>query len=302
MATLAISQNTLQRWLRAGRIEKLPRIINLLLVILLAWQLARLSWLLVPEAQMTLQPAANVAAPVTQQEATIDERVIAGWHLFGVVQDQQPVENTRPVEAPETRLKLTLHGVLASDDARNARAIVGDPRGMEESYGLGDPLPGGAKLSEIYPDRIILERGGRFETLRLPKEPGSAGISSGGSPVARPGAVATDAGRAAAFNRYRSEIQQNPASFLQYVRATPARQDGKFIGFTLQPGSESGALEELGLQPGDIITVINGVNIDSPAMGMKAMQALGEGDSVNVTLVRSGQPVSLSLTLPQSRQ
>lgn len=301
MVTLAISQHTLQHWLRAGQIEKLPKIINLLLVILLAWQLARLSWLLVPEPQMTLQPAPSVTAP-TRPVATIDERAIAGWHLFGLVQDKQPVENTRPVDAPETRLKLTLHGVLASDDAQNARAIVGDPRGKEESYAVGDPLPGGAKLSEIYPDRIILERGGRFETLRLPKEPGSASISSGGSSAARPGTVTTDAGRAAAFNRYRSEIRQNPASFLQYVRAMPARQGGKFIGFTLQPGSESSAMEELGLQPGDIVTVINGVNIDSPAMGMKAMQALGEGDSVNVTLMRSGQPVSLSLTLPQSRQ
>ncbi|MCO6414385.1 MAG: type II secretion system protein GspC [Thiogranum sp.] len=274
------------------------------MVILLAWQLARLSWLLVPEPEPEpdSQPIPVIATPVTQQVATIDEREIAGWHLFGLVQEKQPVETVRPVDAPETRLKLTLHGVLASDEDRGARAIVGDPRGKEESYAVGDPLPGGARLSEIHPDRIILERGGRFETLRLPREPGAAGTSSERSSSTRPGAVTTNAARAAAFDRYRSEIRQNPASFLQYVRATPARQGGKFIGFTLQPGSETSAMQELGLQPGDIVTVINGVNIDSPAMGMKAMQALGEGDSVNVTLLRSGQPVSLSLTLPHSGQ
>ena len=106
--------------------------------------------------------------------------------------------------------------------------------------------------------------------------------------------------RATAFNRYRNEIRQNPASFLNYVRATPARQNGKFIGFRLQPGKQRGALKDLGLKPGDIVTSINGVQIDAPAKGMKAMQALGEGDSVNVTLQRAGQEVSLNLTLPAS--
>ncbi len=301
MVSLAISRNALRHWLRPGRLEQLPRIINVLLIILLAWQLAGLSWLLVPEPQSGAPVAVKAIAPSAPRQDSIDERQIAGWHLFGVVEDDKPVEKSRPVDAPETRLRLTLHGVFASDDEHNARAIVGDPRGKEESYAVGDPLPGGATLSEIYPDRIILERGGRFETLRLPREAGSANISNGSRASRAVTGTAAIANRAAAFTRYRNEIRRNPASFLNYVRATPARQGGKFIGFTLQPGRESGALAELGLQAGDIVTAINGVNIDSPAMGMKAMQALGEGDSINVTLLRSGQPVSMSLTLPPSR-
>jgi general secretion pathway protein C len=302
MVSLAIPQNAVKHWLGAGRIEKVPSIINVLLIILLAWQLAQLSWLLVPETQPDALPVMAVVAPASQPEARVDERQIASWHLFGVVQEDKPVEKSRPVDAPETRLKLTLHGVFASDEAQNARAIVGDPRGKEESYAVGDPLPGGANLSEIYPDRIILERGGRFETLRLPKELSSATLSGDDRRPQRSSGPGALIGRAAAFDRYRHEIKKNPASLLNYVRAIPARQGGKFVGFTLQPGRESGALQELGLQPGDIVTMINGVNLDSPAMGMKAMQALGEGDSVNVTLLRGGQPISLSLALPASRQ
>ena len=237
MVSLAIPRNAVQHWLRAGRLEKLPRIINYLLIILLAWQLAGLSWLLVPETEVEAPPVATAVTPLPRQDDGIDERQIASWHLFGVMQEDAPVEKTRPVDAPETRLKLTLHGVFASDDEHNARAIIGDPRGKEESYAVGDPLPGGAKLSEIYPDRIILERGGRFETLRLPRELSSANVSSGDRTAP---ARAGDAGRVAAFNKYRNEIRKNPASFLTYVRAVPARQGGKFIGFTLQPGREPG--------------------------------------------------------------
>jgi len=305
MVSLAIPQNALQYLVRPERAAQVARIINVLLIVWLAWQLARLSWLLVPGAEHTGMPA--VQAPVTgvaPPQARVDERQIASWHLFGEAGKEQPVKKAAPVEAPETRLKLTLSGVFASNDPASARAIVGDPRGDEQSYAVGDPLPGGAKLSEIYPDRIILERGGGFETLRLPREEGVAGAAprSYSHRNAMQLSSAASSPRVEAFTRYREEIKQNPAAFLNYVRATPAKQDGKFVGFTLQEGPQAGAFEELGLSPGDIVTAINGVAIESPADGMKAMQALGEGDSIDVTLLRGGQEMSLSLTLPSGQQ
>ena len=201
------------------------------------------------------------------------------------------------LDAPETRLKLTLRGVFASEDSSGGRAIVGDPQGKEENYAVGDPLPGGAKLSEIYPDRIILERNGRFETLRLPKERTQTSANAD-QRNALPAGADRASGKAAAFQKYRKEIKRNPASFMNYVNASPHREDGKFVGFKLQPGRQPEAFNELGLQSGDVVTAINGVQIDSPSSGMKAMRALGNGDSVNVTLLRAGQETSLSLSLP----
>lgn len=275
--------------------------VNILLVIWLAWLLAQLTWVLLPDSGPgEAQPVDVTPVPVARQQPRIDERQIASWHLFGEAVKEQPVKKTT-VDAPETRLKLTLRGVFASDDSKSAsmRAIVGDPRGKEESYAPGDPLPGGAKLSEIYPDRIILERGGRFETLRLPKKTMNTGSAAPGSSSR---ARTATSGNAAAFSRYRSEIKRNPSSLMNYIRTTPERKDGKFIGFRLQAGKDPGAMKELGLVPGDIVTSINEVQIDSPAKGMKAMQALGEGDSVNVVLLRDGKETSMSLTLPSSSQ
>jgi len=188
--------------------------------------------------------------------STSSERELAGWHLFGEAGRQNAVKRAATLSAPETRLRLTLKGVFASDEAAAAGwAIIADPKGKEDTYEIGDPLPGNAKLSEIYVDRIILERGGRFETLKLPK---------------------------------------NAMLWVVEVGAMT------FIGFRLQPGKKRGALKELGLKPGDIVTSINGIKIDAPAKGMKAMQALGKGDSVGVTLLRGGQEISLNLTLPAS--
>ena len=302
MVSLALPQSALQNWLQPERSGQLAKLVNLLLIIWLAWLLARLSWFILPEPEVEPIPQPAVAAaPVQRQQARIDERQIASWHLFGVAGEEKPVKAAPVADAPETRLKLTLRGLFASDDSAGGRAIIGDPKGKEESYAVGDPVPGGAKLSEIYPDRVILERNGRYETLRLPKDRSSVSSSAGRTTTGTT-TGGSGAGQAAAFTKYRNEVKQNPAAFLNYVRATPARKNGKFIGFRLQAGKKRGALTELGLEPGDIVTSINSVKIDSPAKGMKAMQALGEGESVNVTLLRGGQEVSKSLTLPSGAE
>ena len=301
MVSLTLPQSTLQNWLRPERSGQVARVVNALLVIWVAWLLAGLIWLVWPEPEQGPLPQPLAVVPVAaEQQPRIDEQQIAAWHVFGVAGEAKPAPKAAAVEAPDTSLKLTLRGVFASDEAGRARAIVGDPRGKEDHYAVGDPLPGGAKLSEIYPDRIILERNGRYETLRLPKERTSAVLQDNEPDRA---GVGDNASKVAAFTKYRNEITQNPSVFMNYVRATPARSgDGKFIGFRLQAGRERGALKELGLQPGDIVTSINGVQIDSPAKGMKAMQALGEGDNVSVTLLRAGQETALSLTLPSGKK
>ena len=297
MVSLTISQSALQSWFRPERINQVTRLVNVLLVVWLAWLSAELTWLLVPESEQTEQEL-SVAPPVVQPaQPRVDERQIANWHLFGVVSEEKPVQK-KALEAPETRLKLTLRGVFATDDGTAGRAIVGDPRGKEEIYAVGDPLPGGAKLSEIYPDRIILERNGRFETLRLPRDRTQSGPAPSGNRSASLSVTSGSAGKAAAFQRYRNEIKRNPSSFMTYVQAAPHREDGKFLGFKLQAGKKADAFAELGLQSGDIVTAINGVQIDSPASGMKAMRSLSDGDTVDVTLLRGGQETSLRLSLP----
>ncbi|HFD81155.1 MAG TPA: type II secretion system protein GspC [Gammaproteobacteria bacterium] len=303
MVSLVLPQAALHQWFRPQQVERLVRPINILLILWLAWLLAGLVWMLVPEPESGnaagMVPA--TAMPVKAKEAPAQEQRIVQTHLFGEVTKEPAVRKAKPVEVPETRLNLSLRGVFASDEPGQARAIIGDPGGKEDSYAVGDPLPGGARLAEIYPDRIILERNGRFETLRLPKDRDLTRPRSVSHRSARRLENTGNGSRAAAFSRYRDEIRKNPSAFMDYVRATPARQGGKFIGFRLAAGRQRGALRELGLQPGDIVTAINGVTIDSPAKGMKAMQALGEGDTVSVTLLRGGQETSMSLSLPSAR-
>ena len=304
MESFAIPPQALLYWRRAIKSRWLIPGLNLLLVLWLAWLLAQISW-----AFFSGNDAADDAGAVpavtaiSRDQQRHNERQIADWHLFGTESRAQPVkQEAAPVDAPDTSLKLTLSGVFASSDDNEARAIIGDQRGKEDSYAPGDSLPGGVKLSAIHADRVILLRNGLYETLRLPRDKRRGGaVQSISHRQARP--VTGSAGgsgvkRNAALQRYRSEIKSNPNSFMEYVRATPARENGQFIGFRLQAGRKAGALAELGLQPGDVVTSINGVMIDNPAKGMEAMRALGKGQNVNVTLLRGGEDVSMNFSLP----
>ena len=132
----------------------------------------------IPGGQVTgFQLGSGAPAPGGAEAAASgvsDMQAVAALHLLGDMAKAPAKPKKReapvPLEAPETRLKLTLHGVFAAEDAQEAWAIVGDARGQERHYGIGDQLPGGAELREVYIDRILLQHDGRYETLRLPED------------------------------------------------------------------------------------------------------------------------------------
>lgn len=101
---------------------------------------------------------------------TISPDTIASWHLFGQSTVSPPVTKPSPVSAPDTRLNLKLYGVIASDGQYDAGAIIEDGHSTQKYYSIGDNIQPGVKLKEIYPDRVIIDRSGRLETLRLPEK------------------------------------------------------------------------------------------------------------------------------------
>jgi len=158
----------LMRLLQGAWVKQAVLVVNVLLVIWIAWILATLTWSVIdaPEPVAAL-PAATAPASAAPGPERQKIREMTNWHLFGkVAREKQVVKAVAPAEAPETRLKLVLRGAFASDDKKIARAIIADPRGEEEQYAVGEKLPGNAELSEIHPDKVILMRNGRYETLR----------------------------------------------------------------------------------------------------------------------------------------
>ena len=286
------------RVLQSPQTRRVILVINLLLIVWIASILASLTWdLLSPDDAIEPVEVVADAAPV---QANPDRQLISqmpGWHLMGEArQSSAPVQASTPVTAPETKLKLILRGVLASNDPEHARAIIADPRGKELQYGLGDKLPGNAELSEVHPDRIILKRNGRFETLRLPKNKKGSTTVASRSVSARQSTQSPQQ----RLSNARQQLSKSPGKLSNLIRATPKRgEGGKTVGYILSPGRDPDLFAQVGLQPGDVAIQINDIKLDNPTNSARALKSMQSGDSVTVTVLRDEQEEVLNLEWPE---
>ena len=303
MSVLSLQQADVFRLLQSDNTKWLIRAINLLLVVWIASLLASLTWgLVTPQGNSQLENIEVTPASVVVDPNAQLIRQLPGWHLMGVASSKQaPVVTSTPVDAPDTRLKLVLHGVFASEESGKARAINADPRGKEEHYAIGDSLPGNAELSEVYPDRVILQRNGRYETLRLPTDnkPGNTASSRNTSP-SRPAARRSSSSPAQRLKAVRQNLKKRPRDLSNLVRATPKRDGkGRTIGYELGPGRDPALFAQVGLQKGDVAIEINDIKLDNPANSARALKSAQSGETVSITVLRNGQEEVLSLSVPE---
>jgi general secretion pathway protein C len=278
----------------------LPAWVSLLLVVVIAWQLARIIWMLVPG------PAAGdpVAAPVGQAPApgltdsSTDVQAIAGAHLFGIATDE-PEGVPQPAAAEtenlrETRLtNLSLKGTIAAMPAENAVAIIADGNNEEKVYVIGDSVTSGASLHAVYADRVVLNESGVLTNLKLPKE-----FPEVVATVTRRNTTTTNR-RSSNTPSIQSVVAQNVSRLADVIRPTPYFVNGQQQGYRVYPGRNRQQFASLGLRPGDLIKDIDGQALSDPTQAMQIFQTLDSADQVSVTVERNGQPQVIVLSTSQ---
>lgn len=278
---------------RYGRF--LPAIAAAFFALLLGRALADLVWSLVPlpESARWRPPA---AAPVSagRNPNTVDVNAIIAAQLFGRY-DAPATAEASLLNAPETPLNLILLGLLADDREQYSRALIAVQNGEENAYAIGDDVTRGVTLQAIFPDRVILSRGGRLETLSLDRDkPGASGDF-----VSAPQASANDAAPAGgqSLAQIRDEVLRDPVKASEYVRVQPANVGGQLKGYRIYPGRDRSAFSAAGLRPGDLVTSVNGVQLDDPAKALQLLGELSSAGQVNLVIERGGQPQNISVNL-----
>ncbi len=272
----------------------LPALGAVVFALLLGRVLADLAWSLVPvpeSARWQPPPSAPSAAHST---TAVDIKAIA--QLFGHYETAAPAE-TALLSAPETPLNLTLVGLLADDRENYSRALIAVQNAEEKGYAIGDDVTRGVTLQAIFPDRVILSRNGRLETLSLEK-----GKPSGGASFASPAPVAeaedgAEPPAAQQLSRIREEILQDPSKASEYVRVQPANVGGQLKGYRVYPGRDRAIFTTAGLRPGDLVTAVNGVQLDDPAKALQLLGDLSQAGQLNLVIERGGQAQNISINL-----
>lgn len=260
----------------------------------LAWEAARITWLLWPAPEAVVPPPRPLAlnAPAATRPGT-NASAIAAAHLFGRAGAEPVQARGAPVDAPATTLDLTLQGILYNSNPEHSRAIIQPGGQATEVLAVGADIAG-ATIDAIYPDRVILLRQGRHEALRLPEESlASAGPAASTATYTQEVAAAPPEDGLAAL---RERMLEDPTVLQQVLRPQPVQDDsGNLMGFRIQPGGDPDLLAATGLEPGDVVTEIGGIPLNSQAAAMEAMQRLGTAQRVTLTVQRDGQPRRLLL-------
>jgi general secretion pathway protein C len=235
-------------------------------------------------------PPAVVTAPQTLAAE------ISHWRLFG--QALQPMPQTATAVQPSS-LGLQLEGIIAGSQPPLVMLRVG---GEVRLLQVGDKVTSQVTVSAIEPDRVLISNQGRLEAIAFPKpaslnqaQPSSASLAvSGGSPAV---AKATTGARVDA-----AEVMQNPQSLMRFVTVAPLQENGALTGYALRPvpGQEA-FMQQLGLEPGDVLTSVDGMPVTDPALLPRVMPLLGSGQPLNVMIERGGQPMSVTINLDSLR-
>lgn len=286
-----------QRANAAGR--HLPAAVSALLLLALAWQAARLTWSLVPGAPADAPlPAVDPAALQLRgpPAPAVDIARIVDSQLFGAATaEPEPAPAVSVLEAPDTTLDLRLKATVSDTIENRYGAAIISSGSVERTYTVTDIIEGagGAQLHAIYGDRVILNRAGRLETLRLP-----TGYAAANTAAIYPAApIAAIAARMPVT--LRGIISDNAARLNEIVRIAPHVEQGRMVGFRLFPGESPERFASIGLRPGDVVTEINGTAMSDPNRGLQVFERLGESTSANVTVIRNGAPQVLTIDTAQ---
>ncbi|TQV82516.1 type II secretion system protein GspC [Exilibacterium tricleocarpae] len=313
MAASPLAQSALQQLNRsAAYLQRLPaawwrQLCLALLAFWLCHTLAQLFWLLMPEPELAPLDAAAlpvaVAAAGDNGASAVDIDALKSLNLFGEAsKTEQTVvqENPEPqIEAAEeTRLSLTLVGVVASSNPAAARAIIADAR-EQAIYSIDDELPVGqsVKLARVMDRQVILNNNGRYESLSLFDETTSGrrgpAISNRRPPVttSRPRTRPV-----ASAPRNLSRAQQ---SLADVMKVSIVREGGEVKGYKIRPGRNRSMFEQLGLQANDVVTAVNGITLDSSSKAMDVYKTMKGKTSAQLEIQRDGEVLTVDVDLDE---
>jgi general secretion pathway protein C len=286
---------------RARRlIRRLPRTtmysaLELLLLSLLAIQLARLFWLfLTPLEPVGDWKTASALRPVQPPPSSL----LGSFDPF--------FRLSAPAAAPTvvTSLNLKLFGVREDRASGRGSAIIALPDGQQRSFTVGEEIVPGVTLTAVGFDNVTVTRGGQPEQLFLDQSPPAAVVGSGqGGPTPittappPPGLTPMPAPTPLPVVTA-TPPPPPPASLGNEVQFQPRVQNGQLSGVIVQPGGSGALFRGSGLQPGDVVTSVNGQRINSAEQARAIMSGLSGGNA-NVTVERGGRTVSLQVRTGQ---
>lgn len=294
--------------------QKLAKAISALLLCYIAYLFAQFTWLLATENKIEQPVTINHQSKKNNDNSPINVNVIRKLNLFGKFTEQKNIEEVKVQDAPETKLRLTLSGTVASNDMAIAAAII-ENNGKQETYGIGDKITGtGAVLESVATDRVLIKQSGRLETLMLDgfdytkaqsrqvnqinvPPTNQRGLSS--SPKNPPQVLDQRDNKTLSRTamQLKNDINDDPGKITDYLKISPKRENGGIVGYQLMPGKNPEFFKSSGLKSGDIAIQMNGLDLTIPSDAAQALRALKEEQELSLLVDRNGEMTEILFSI-----
>lgn len=172
-------------------------------------------------------------------------------------------------------------------------------------FGIGQKVKG-ATVTEIQEKRVYLDNAGKPEYLDLFDEAPAATPSPSIAVAPPPSSSSSDPLSAELdkgikkLGEHNYEIQRqtlesvlgNMSLLSRSARIVPEIREGKAAGFRLYSVRPDGPFAKIGMQNGDVISSINGLEITSPEKALEVYAKLKSASHLSMQLERNGQRVT----------
>ena len=276
---------------------KMPKWVELALVVLLAWLVAALFVSNTPSPTLMAEKTKGTQVA----EALVDDTLLQNVNLFGQSRSvaskpvtQQP--ETTPVT--ESRLNIKLIGTVVAGDKSAAMVTVGGSK-KQAVFFLNEEIEPNVKLIEVEPTEIVVSNRGKRERISI----------EAGKPLAKAAPVAAPR-RAAPRSPIRTDVlnkridrnhlnsqMRNFSTLLSQARVSPHFTNGKPDGFKISEIVKGSLYEEIGLLNGDIIKAVNGESVTGAEQAMRMYRELQSATFIDVEVERNGTMQQISYVI-----
>ncbi|GGP18051.1 type II secretion system protein N [Silvimonas iriomotensis] len=257
--------------------------LDVLLVVALAWACAGLFWQLFAPRSPQVRLAPAVEAPRSAQMQWAGART---WFGSGAQ------------DAGESNLSAQLIAVIAGGDNYSAAIFTGLDASMPTAVRVGQELRPGVKLTRVERDHVELDERGQSSKLMLQgaSAPAVAAMPAGRPPVAG-GAVqappvapptaggSISEGPSATLTRGQLAAAMQNANISDWAKGISSAAGG---GIQIDNPSQQPFAGPLGLQNGDVLKSVNGANLTQNTDISTVYTAFSQQSQVQLVLLRHG--------------
>jgi len=257
----------------------LPTLVTPLLATILGLQVAYLVTTAYRSHETPVTAAPTAALPQNEAIRAATESLKASTVFGAAGANPQTV-----VAASSSSLKLA--GVLAEDDPTAGQAIISDGGAPARVYRVGAAVSGGLSLHGVYPEYVLLDRGGTLERLDLPRQ-----TAPGGAPAVAPSNAPNT------MNIPSAAANTAEAGLANVIRWQAVIRGGQSPGIRVYPGADARAFTRLGLEAGDLIVAINDAPLSDQANGESFLRSLSGMPQASLTIERAGRSQNILIDL-----